>query len=235
MTPESGGITVAFIGSDGAGKTTVVSSLESWLSWRLDVSSLYMGTSQPARGGLLLKRAAKLSRSASRYLERNAQQSDSLSSAMLRTSQFLLALRRVEEARRRHRNYVRAQRSAGRGAIVLFDRYPLPSVPIHDRPMDGPRLDEDIPTPRSKLVGRLSEREQQIYRRILPPDHVVALQVSADVSLRRKPDHDPRSIEAKTKAVRRSGGNENGFIDIDADQPLELVVAEVRRRIWDCL
>lgn len=235
MTPESGGITVAFIGSDGAGKTTVVSDLERWLSWRLDVSSLYMGTSQPTAGGILLKRAVKLSRSASRYLERNAERSVALSSATLKTSQFLLALRRVEEARRRHRTYVRAHRRAARGAIVLFDRYPLPSVPIHDRPMDGPRLDVEIPPPRSRLFDRLSERERQIYRRILPPDHVVALQVSADISLRRKPDHDPSGIEAKTRAIRQSRGSGNAFIDIDADQPLELVVAEIRKRIWGFL
>jgi hypothetical protein len=101
--------------------------------------------------------------------------------------------------------------------------------------MDGARLDVEIPPPRPRLVDRLSEREQRIYERILPPDHIVALQVSANVSLRRKPDHDPRSIEAKTEAVRRSGGGENGFIDIDADQPLDVVVVEVRKRIWDCL
>ena len=235
MTPESGGITVAFVGSDGAGKTTIVSGLESWLSWRLDVSTLYMGTSQPNGGALLLKRAAKLSRSASRYLERNVKHGDSLSNATHRASQVLLAFRRVEEAQRRYRNYVKAQRSTARGGIVLFDRYPLDSVPIYDRSMDGPRLDVEIPPPRPRLVDRLSEREQRIYDRILPPDHIVALQVSADVSLRRKPDHDPRSIEAKTEAVRRSGGRGNGFIDIDADQPLEVVVIEVRRKIWDCL
>ena len=235
MTPESGGITVAFIGSDGAGKTTVVSFIESWLSSRLDVSSLYMGTSEPAMGGLLLKRAAKLSRSASRYLDRNAKADSSLSTATLRTSQILLAFRRVGEARRRYRNYARAQHRAAQGAIVLFDRYPLASVPIYDRSMDGPRLDAEIPSPRPRFVDYLSEREQQFYRRILPPDHVMALQVSANVSLRRKPDHDPRSIEAKTEAVRRSSGSENGFVNIDADQPIELVVAEVRKRIWEYL
>jgi hypothetical protein len=52
-TPVGGGLSIAFIGSDGSGKSTVVREVAAWLSWRLDVRTAYMGTSQPSTTGRL--------------------------------------------------------------------------------------------------------------------------------------------------------------------------------------
>jgi ABC-type lipoprotein export system ATPase subunit len=44
----SGGLTIAVIGADGSGKSTIVNELRNWLSWRLTVHTYYMGSQRPS-------------------------------------------------------------------------------------------------------------------------------------------------------------------------------------------
>jgi thymidylate kinase len=73
------------------------------------------------------------------------------------------------------------------------------------------------------------------------PDCVIVLDVSPEVSAARKPDHAPAVLEAKIKGVRslieviRSEHRDVRLIHINADQPFDEVVLQLKRNIWSAL
>ncbi len=235
MTPRQGGVMVAFVGADGSGKSTLIGCVEDWLSWRLNVDVLYMGTAQPSRPTAVVTRLAKLARALNRRVIGRLGEESLAARATGSTSRHLQAGRRVAEAKSRYGRYTRARNAASRGTVVLFDRYPLAAVAIYDRSMDGPRIDSEVPGPRSKLVDRLSRAEHELYHRIQPPDRLVALTITAEQSLARKPDHDPAAIEAKTAAIQEFVLSDDGYDALDAGRPLDQVVSDVKALIWGWL
>jgi thymidylate kinase len=91
------------------------------------------------------------------------------------------------------------------------------------------------------MSKQLSDAEQQIYRKIEPPDAMILLNVSPEVSIQRKPDHQEEIIRLKTQTLAELGeqiqakpGN-LAFIAINADQPFEQVLLQVKREIWKLL
>jgi hypothetical protein len=87
----------------------------------------------------------------------------------------------------------------------------------------------------------MGQREQSVYSEIKLPDHILMLDVSPIVSLQRKPDHNPETIEAKTRALRniRDGSGAlppgSSLICLDTDRPLEEVISELKGKIWNIL
>ena len=233
MTLSDGGTTIGIVGSDGAGKSTLIAALEEWLAWRLDVRTLYMGIPEAGAARWLLKRASRLTRAAGRRLDGTG---DSGAGRALRAvGDLALALRRVSEAGSRVARHRQGLRHAARGAVVLFDRYPLPAASVAGRAMDGARLEHEIAPLRNRLVAWLARCERGLYDRVAPPRHLLALNVSVEESLRRKPDHDPDGIAAKTTAIQGLASSDTDVVVVDADQPADHVLAEVKARIWTWL
>jgi hypothetical protein len=234
-TMVEGGMRLAVIGADGAGKSTVVTELSKWLSWRLTVHTYYMGSKQPSS---LTKLAGVGSRifgypyRASRALlgEENAV------SRLLQVPQRLSqSLHRIGIARDRYRRYVAGQRNASQGALVVYDRYPLEAVRIADRSMDGPQIASMHRNRMGAVTTALSRVEQNIYRRIRPPDHVFVLQVSPDVSVQRKPDHKPEVLAIKAQALNDMGRDGLCITEVNADQSLNQVMLEIKSHVWELL
>lgn len=225
-TPATGGRIVAVIGADGAGKSTLVGELHKWLSWKLKTHVLYMGSQQPSAATRLALLGYRAARKANR-----------LWAGFTGPMQLCLNLVHLSVGRDRCRRYTTAKRLAGQGAIVLCDRYPLDAIwrVMDGLPMDGPRIAVEAGPQMGRLARRLSEIEQALYRKIAPPDHIVALHVSPQVSLQRKPDHDPDMIFAKSRALKQMDRAGLQVIDIDADLPAEQVLLQVKTALWKLL
>jgi thymidylate kinase len=232
MTLENGGLRVAFIGADGAGKTTLIRELTRWLSWRLTVRTFYMGSSQPFLVTRAVKGISKLTQRVHTGVQRIFGARSPLARPFGRLSQHLAHFRYLSEARDRYRRYEASCLEAKQGAIVFYDRYPLDSIQIFGRPVDGPR----IPPSEDGRMGRISERlsraEQELYRKIRPPENVVILQVSPEVSQMRKPDHKWELIAAKSQALEAVTKNGFELTKIDAHQPVEEVLRQVKSVLW---
>lgn len=232
-TMMSGGLTLAVLGVDGAGKSTVIAELRRFLSWRLTLHIYYMGSQQPSRrtsvAGWGSHTATRAFRAADRLLgKRNPRFLRSL-------TQLLRGVYLMAVGQDRHGRYIRGQRRAAQGDVVLYDRYPLPSVPMGGRYMDGPRIASTYPGEMGRVLSALSESELELYRQIRMPDHLIVLQVSPEVSVQRKPDHKREMIESKYQALQQMKRADLRLTEIDAEQPLDQVLLQVKTIVWDLL
>ena len=221
-SPQAGGLLVAIVGSDGAGKSTAVSHVVDWLAWRLNVSVAYLGSSQPSRGTAATKRAAKLARAAARRLGRGA--ADGATGGLAGT---LMALRHHGDALDRARRARKARGLASRGVLVLLDRYPLPNVTVRGRALDGPRIRDTLDASHG-LIARLAAREERLYRELPRPDHLIVLRVSPAVATSRRPEHAADDLAARAEAMAALDAGDLPVTVIDADRPLDEVLAAVR-------
>lgn len=232
-TMMSGGLTIAVVGADGAGKSTVVRELRNWLSWRLTVRTYYMGSQDPSTMTKAIGWGSRVTGYAYRACcvfmgERNARFLSGL-------SRLFRSLHLIAIGMDRHNRYIAGRRNASQGSLVICDRYPLEAARMGSRFMDGPRIASTHPREMGQLATALSQAEESIYRRIRPPDHLVILHVSPHVSAQRKPDDAQEMLESKCQALKRIEGKGLHVTDIDANQPLDQVLLQVKSAVWDLL
>lgn len=237
-----GGLFVAFVGADGAGKSTMTGEISRWLSEKLDVATIYGGS---GAGSARWPRRVlqRLSRLARRFLKRptvsapakashNAADGHRDSRWRLRDlGRVLWAL--ALDGERRSRLTV-ATRLTNLGMIVLADRYPQSQFGGFN---DGPRLAAWLDgAPR--LVRWAARRERATFRiaEASAPDVVIKLLVPYEVAAMRKPDTPPAQLRKKIEAVRALRyPSSTRIIEVDAAAPLPDVLCEVKRTVWDCL
>ena len=97
-------------------------------------------------------------------------------------------------------------------------------------PMDNPRIDAS----RMFLGINLRGEEEKYYDEIQFPDRIMVLQVEIDELRRRKTDISLDKHQLKAVAVNRIE-NKDPVVTIDANQPYEDVLLDVKRLIWQSL
>jgi len=230
----AGGLTVAVIGPDGAGKSTVIDEVVRWLGWRLSLRASYLGTARPSASTAVVQAVSRYARRADRR-RRGGEAGGSM--GLSPVARLMAAVRYLAEARDRAGRAREGRRLAANGALVLFDRYPLPWVRLANRPVDGPRIAELHDGQRGGLLGLLQRREEAIYAAMPVPDLVILLTVDPEVALARKDNQDRTTIVAKARAVQEAalGRPRDGVVVVDASQPLDAVVGQVEAAIWQHL
>jgi thymidylate kinase len=223
-TLTDGGAMIAFIGSDGSGKSTVSQSLEQWLRRKLDVHLIYMGSGDGRAGWinavrrLLSAIVSKRAKPDKAKNEVSLPRPVSFAEKTYRLFDFLLLRRKLRFLRL-------GRRLADRGSVILFDRYPQSQF---EAISDGPRLQNG----RSFAWAAESERRLFAEAARLGPDLVIKLRIDPEIALLRKPDHKFETIRRKcaiTDALQFPGSSVN---EIDAGQSLEDVLRAAKRAIW---
>jgi thymidylate kinase len=235
MTLGKGGMRIAIIGADGAGKSTLIKELTRWLSWRVDVRTYYMGSSQPFRLTQMVKGISKFIQRGYTGAQRYLGSRSPIARLVGSLSRLFTELRYLSEARDRYVRYKRSCQAAERGALVFYDRYPLDNIRIFNRPVDGPRIAAGSEPRMGWITRALARAEQDLYQRILPPEHVIMMNVRPDVSQARKPEHKWDLILAKSQALQGASRNGYDLTKVDANQPLEEVLRQVKPVIWRLL
>jgi len=142
---------------------------------------------------------------------------------------FFKALLNIALGMDRCYRYRKGCRTASSGVVTLFDRFPLPEVYEF---MDGPRQSD----PGKKNLLFMTRIEEKLYSAITRPDHIIMLHVSPEISLERKPDHNPNVIYAKCKALNENfKDDEPDITHVDADRSLDEVLLTVRQTLWSLL
>jgi thymidylate kinase len=225
----AGGLTVALVGADGAGKSTLTVELRDWLAWRVNFDALYLGTNQPSRRTAAAQTLSRVLRRASH----RAPSQTKVGTGVRYAADLIASVRYLAEARDRVARARFGWRVAANGGVVVFDRYPLPIVRLDNgRPVDGARIGE-IAAGRSGLFELLRRREASEYRRLPIPDLTILLHVPPEVAVSRKPGDKAANVAAKARAVIAGASQDfPNMVVIDATCPLPEVAAAVKREVW---
>lgn len=216
------GFTVALIGPDGAGKTTVAHRLEGLLD--VPVKYVYMGVNPDSSNYLLpttravhaLRRVRGVKPDASGPKDSRAPDRATPKGSVRRTLRsgrsFLRLGNRLGEEW--HRALV-ASLHRRRGSIVVFDRHFFADYYAYDVSRK----------PRRSASRRL---HGFILSRVYPrPDLVIYLDAPAELLLERKGEGSLESLERRRREYMELGRILREFEVIDASRPLETVTREV--------
>jgi thymidylate kinase len=234
----SGGALVAIVGGDGAGKTTVVDGLSSWLATEhIDSSTVHMGKpswsalTTVVKGLLKLVAATKRTSTSSGKALRSSLSAGDEGALTVRNRARLVW--EVLTARDRFRTYRKARRLATNGSIVICDRYPLPEVSLMDGAVTG-RLKD--PSAWGRWAAWLARIERGYYERISEPDTLVVLRVDPDTAVERRQGLEPESsVRPRSEEIWRIDWSGTAAIVIDAASSKDEVLSEVKAVIWSRL
>lgn len=222
----AGGSVVAVVGGDGAGKSTVVHDLYTWLSECFLVRTMHLGKPPRGAASLLVRILMRVGRSIGVVRARAPGASGTADRGLLSSVRDALT------ARDRYRAHVRARRAASHGAIVVCDRYPLPAVEI----MDGPRVAEaGTEEQAGRWNRRLAHIETRYYARITEPDAVIVLAVDPEVAVGRRTGDDEVVVRARSTAILSTDWEGVTACVIDANAPRDDVLAHVKSMVWSRL
>lgn len=227
---ERTGVTIAVVGGDGAGKSTAVESLTTWLGGTFVVHRTHLGRPRPSlttlvgKGAIAVGRRVTGGRGTSYAVDPRTAGPEDFPSVSG-------ALWHVLTARDRLRDYRRLRRVADAGGIVISDRWPLPQLHLMDGSRVGWVLDQQ-PTPSSRLVCRLARIERRLYADIAAPDVLVVLRIDPEVAVLRRPEDAPDYVRSRNGEVYETDWRVSKAVVIDADQTPESVLALMRNVIW---
>jgi thymidylate kinase len=220
-----GGAIIALVGADGAGKSTCVDGLCSWLANDFAVAKVHLG--RPPRSGLtrvitpllrLMLGLAAPRRGASRRANVHSP-----------SRSRVLAVDAVATARDRYLAYRRARRLSASGTLVICDRFPLPQLAL----MDAPQVHRVTrASSGSWLDRRLASREQRYYRALTPPDVLVVLRVDPEIAVTRKPDELPDFVRARWGEIWEVDWQAVPAHVVDASRSISEVLSEVKSLVW---
>lgn len=245
-TPISGGKTIAFLGPDGAGKSTVIKEVNKRLGKVIDVNHFYLGSgdgqSSWMRKPLKLIYSVLLRKGT---LDRKSKKVDSSGKTHREgENKFAKIIRSLGQlpwtyslARERKKKLIKARRFRSKGYIVITDRYP--QTQVKDM-CDGPRYYLNDTVSKEILLNRvLAMIEEKSFKvaELVKPDLVVILKVSSEVAYRRKPDEiDIESHKNLMNTILEiEFGEDTKRIIVDANQELDFVINETLSAIWECM
>ena len=224
VVKNDAGMIIAFIGQDGAGKSTVTNEIADWLSWKLDARRFYLGS------GDHYKSWQKFFLS---YIEKK-------NIKKKRIGYIVYALLTISNYKKIAKTYYRitkkAERYSQKGGIALFDRYPQI---IFEGRNDGPKIRTTLKKiKKSSLIYRFIEHSAKIEEKYIrnaikiKPDLVFKLMLSPEESIRRKPEESLEEVKIKHNIIEKWDFTNVPTYQIDAAQDYAEEIKEIKTIIW---
>ncbi len=242
MAPQSGGATIALVGSDGSGKSTTAGALDGWLGWKLQTGVRYMGSKAPSQRSRLLYVGFRALRRTHRATADRLGPGSRRARPVAEARDVLHALHYLSIGRDRARRYQRALADARAGQVVIFDRFPMESLSSRpaDRLLDGPQIASGLQQPAGRLARKLAPMEERLYEQFRLPDHLIVLTVEPEIAVARKPDHEQEVLHAKCRAAIGLAAMAESRPDVhvarvDANRSADAVLSEVKSEVWRAL
>lgn len=228
--PATGGITIAFLGSDGAGKSSALAEIQKWLYEFMDVRYFYLGSGDGDSSifRMPLKAGLKIAQKLGIVKKSNNFSNDKLDAVENHKLGFARKLWVYSLSRERIKKLCKVNRCKLRGFVVLTDRYPQSEYPGL---CDGPRLENQ--------KGIVAKKEAECFRmaRLCPPDLVIKLIVPPEIAVERKPGEinleTSKNLTERVKAIKFS--EHTKCVEIDSAQERSEVWLEIKRAIWNAM
>jgi thymidylate kinase len=229
MRLASGGAIIALTGGDGAGKSTCVEKVCSWLTEEFDAIQVHLGKPPRSLATLVVGAPRKVARWLRGLLSSKPSSQALPDRCPAGPLGYLDLLREVCTARDRYRLYAKARRFAIRGGLVICDRYPLPQI----KKMDGPIVAQLVPAERRNLLlASLRKAETWYYRQIMPPDLLIVLHVHPEVAAQRKTNEEADYVRARSREIWELDWRQTEAHVVDATPPVGDVCSCVQSLIW---
>lgn len=238
---RNGGVTIAVVGGDGAGKSTALEGLLSWLSKYFQTTSAHLGKPRWSSVTVLVRAILKLGYFAGLYGVETSVNETLLQKSPISPG-YPWLLREVCRARDRYRTYIKAMRTVNNGGVVLFDRFPFEKIKLMDGPL-ARRFVADLavspnaaqalrPQPAGHLAKWLVNLEEEYYKAIAEPDLVIVLLVDPETAVQRKTDEREHDVRERSTEVWRQNWSDTNAHVIDASRSKDEVLRELKQLIW---
>jgi hypothetical protein len=247
-TLTTGGRIIAFVGSDGAGKSTVVRAITEWLSKEIETRALYLGAGDGAisvarRTLRMVDRTRRFFVSSNRTLPEPRREDGLLlyrhgASYVAGVEPGLRAVWKIMSklslAREKRARLRAAAAWRASGIVVVCDRYPqVQQLGFNDGPQLWPWMEHGTWWMRTAARGEFEAYEMA---ETFHPDLVVKLIVPPERAAERKHDMSVELLRTRGEAVRSLRfGPGTRVVEIDAGNALATVLAETKRVIWQNL
>jgi thymidylate kinase len=210
---------VAVVGSDGAGKSTLVHGLDGWLGRYVASRAIHLGRPPKTWSTWTVRATMKLTKSLAR---------GDRATGVERTLRMLLA---VSIARDRRLAYTSALRASLAGVVVVSDRFPIRDLTL----MDGPRVPQLAGNRNGRLIRGLIRSERRQYDCFVAPDLLIALAVDFDTAATRRADEEGDLLRSRWEDVERVDWEALGAHVLDGSGDAAVVLARAKRLVWASL
>jgi thymidylate kinase len=224
----SGGLFIAIVGGDGAGKTTVIDELHKWLSGNYEVKKLHMGKPAWSWTTTAIRATLKIGT----FLRFYSFEGDSYEES-LQLHGYPWFIRTVCTARDRYLTYIKARRLSSNGNLVICDRYSFPGF----MKMDGPQCEHALANSKKTnwFLRLLVNKEQYYYQQIKLPDLLIVLKADPEITVRRKTNETEVSVRARSTEVWKLDWEKLSAFIVNANRSKEETLSQVKALIWEHL
>lgn len=212
------GLTISFLGQDGAGKTTVTNDILKWLSWKLDAKYFYLGCGENyfSIGKKLLNVLPH--------------------GGIFKPLRAVIALNdTIKQSKRTNRLLKQGERLSSKGSIVIFDRFPQTQYAGIN---DGPKIrTEFLPYMKGILKPICVDLAKKEEKRIASaashePDLVFKLVLPPEESIRRKPKESFEAVLRKHEIIKTLQFKTSVVNVVDATMPYDKEIVLIKNIIW---
>lgn len=215
------GVLIAFLGQDGAGKSTVTDDIVKWLNWKIEARKFYLGSGEHYFSWQ--KKIKKIIHS---------------SNPLLKILDGMLAVSDAKSlAKHSYKTLLKAKHYCRKGGIAIFDRFPqVQFVGINDGPKIRSNYLTKVTSPIIRgIVNHYAAIEEKYLKKasLIIPDLVIKLILPPEVSIQRKPQEDLENVKQKHEIIKslEFPGSEVHVVDATMNYQLEMIL--IKNCIWD--
>lgn len=238
----TGGI-FAFVGVDGAGKSTVVKEIYKWISRQFDCQLVYMGLGDgkttPLTASLKKMRSISGAKSgesinSSKYVQKDPITFFKNPKTYIRKRLWISAIYSVEK--NNYKKMIKMNRYRIGGGLSVLDRYPQIELPNKN---DGPKIEAYKKVIKAdRYIDRKVRKEMKALSIVteIKPDIIFRICITAEESMKRKPEQtDIVSVQNKIDELKSITFQGAKIVDIDGMQPYDKELISIKQAIWDYL